>query len=210
MSIFKINIPFSKIVITLLVINIITQSILSMDLSDEIKKTLLEDHNVMKNYKGKYKDMSCSLVVTSKLKALYETEDLDEFYYKIVPSQREDFLESLKNKMHLQCMERYKDDKFIFDSELFYFYPEDDSDYRHYVHVDIGEFVVEYNKFNNNGTNYDSPFFTKKRNSNNKNKKAYQKKVRKFKEINQENKAEEDVETAQLISERMASMGGDL
>lgn len=135
----------------------------SMDLSDDVKSTLLEDHKLMKEFRPKYKQYSCKLLTISKIKALYEVEKLDQYYYKIHPEKRSEFLEHIKSKMYNKCMLNYKDDKFIFEAELYYSYPSEgkDNDYKQYINIDLDEAVEEFNSVHNDGNNYNSEYFNK-------------------------------------------------
>ena len=147
------------ILITLLLVN----QLYLIDLTPEVKSTLLADHETMQKFRPQYKELSCRLLSISKIKYLYEVEKLDDYYYKIIPSQRENFLDHIKSKMYNRCMLEYKDDKFIFESELFYSYPREgnDNDYAHYVNISLDEAVEEFNDKYNEGKAYESVYFTK-------------------------------------------------
>ena len=137
--------------IKLLILCLITLTSLnyftSMDLSSEIIETLNKDHVRMKNFKENFRRMSCKLLVNAKLRALFETEELDKFTNQITPETRGAYLDKLQDALFQACMKTYREDKLIFEKELFYSYPTDDEQYRKYLDVNYQELLEEFPKY---------------------------------------------------------------
>lgn len=127
--------------------SIITEK-LAMDLSKEIIDTLNNDHVRMKNFKENFRRMSCKLLVTSKLRALYETEELDKYTNQTTPESRPLYLDKLYENYYEACMKTYREDKLIFEKELFYSYPSDDEKYQRYLNVSLQDMLEGFPKYN--------------------------------------------------------------
>ena len=133
---------------------------LSMDLSSEILETLNNDHLRMKGFKENYRRMSCKLLVTSRLRAMYETEELDHYTNKTTPEARPKFLDRYRNDLLEHCLKHYKEDKIIFQDQLFYSYPQDDREYRGLLSVNITEILLDFPVYvqpEQNTTNVEKP-----------------------------------------------------
>ncbi len=141
--------------------------IISTDLSPEIIDTLMADHERMKHFRENYNRLSCKLLIVSKIKAMFELEEIDYYTDRIHPNDRAQFLEELKKAMIDKCLSTYKEDKIIFEDKLFYSYPNPDNEYRGYYFIDIEEILAKYPA-------YKSEKPKKKRRSNNEDSKGEQ------------------------------------
>lgn len=142
----------------------------STELGKDILETLNKDSDHMKNFKENYRRMSCKLLVTSKLRAMFETEELDKYTNRTTPEARPQFLDRLKEEYLNSCLSTYKEDKIIFEKELFYSYPGDDKEYRRYLKVDLEELIKEYPEYDSSLEVKDDTIKNKKKNKENRHK----------------------------------------
>ncbi len=119
----------------------------SMDLSPEIINTLNADHERMKNFKVNYNRMSCKLLITAKLKAMFELEEIDVFTNQVVPEKRIEFLDELKETMMNKCLSTYRDDKILFEHTMFYSFPNPDYENYEYYNIDVSKILDKYPKY---------------------------------------------------------------
>ena len=89
----------------------------STDLTKEIIDSLNNDHLRMKGFKENFRRMSCKLLVVSKIRALYETEELDKYTNRTTPESRPKYVDKLREEYYDACMLTYKEDKLIFENE---------------------------------------------------------------------------------------------
>ncbi len=136
----------------LLILTITLSSLLSQyvttDLTKEIIDSLNNDHLRMKGFKENFRRMSCKLLVVSKIRALYETEELDKYTNRTTPESRPKYVDKLREEYYDACMLTYREDKLIFEKEMFYSYPQDDSKYQKYLNVSLETLLEEFPKFN--------------------------------------------------------------
>ena len=119
----------------------------SMDLSPEIINTLNADHERMKNFKVNYNRMSCKLLITAKLKAMFELEEIDVFTNQVVPEKRVEFLDELRETMLNKCLATYRDDKILFEHTMFYSFPNPDYENYEYYNIDVSKILDKYPKY---------------------------------------------------------------
>lgn len=126
---------------------IIVPMIINSDLSQEIIDTLMNDHERMKNFKTNYHRMSCKLLIVSKIRALFETEKIDDYVLRIFPEERHSFLDKLYEKMITKCLETYKEDKILFEDKLFYYFPDPDDEYSGLYNINIEDVLKEFRPY---------------------------------------------------------------
>lgn len=119
----------------------------TMDLSPEIINTLNADHERMKNFKVNYNRMSCKLLITAKLKAMFELEEIDVFTNQVVPEKRVEFLDELREAMLNKCLTTYRDDKILFEHAMFYSFPNPDYENYEYYNIDVSKILDKYPKY---------------------------------------------------------------
>lgn len=134
-------------IITLIISLISLPLIMNSDLSQEIIDTLMNDHERMKNFKTNYHRMSCKLLIVSKIRALFETEQIDDYVLRIFPEDRNSFLDKLYDTMMTKCLETYKEDKLLFEDKLFYYFPEPDHEYSGLYNINIEDVVKEFRPY---------------------------------------------------------------
>ena len=122
--------------------------IFAMDLSSEIIKTLENDHQRMSNFKENYRRMSCKLLTVSKMRALYESEELDIYTNRTTPEMRPKYVDKLKDAYLENCLKLYREDKILFEKELFYSFPKDDGSYKWLLKVDKEALLEGFPFFN--------------------------------------------------------------
>lgn len=144
---------YSLLFLVMITLVFLIEFSLNTDLSKEIIETLNQDHANMKNFKENYRRMSCKLLVVAKMRAMFETEEIDKYSNFTTPESRPKFIDRVHEDMLNACMERYKEDKILFEKELFYSYPQDDSQYNRYINVSLSEILEEFPSFNQ--TDYD-------------------------------------------------------
>ena len=120
----------------------------SADLSKDVVETLQQDHERMKNFKENYRRMSCKLLVNAKFRAMYETEEIDKYTNRTTPEERPRYIDLVHNEMLNTCYKVYREDKILFEKELFYSYPQDDSQYKAFYKVDLEALLENFPKFN--------------------------------------------------------------
>lgn len=118
------------------------------DLSTEVVETLHQDHERMKNFKENYRRMSCKLLVNAKFRAMYETEEIDKYTNRTTPEERPRYIDLVHDEMLNTCLKVYREDKILFEKELFYSYPQDDSQYKAFFKVDMEALLENFPKFN--------------------------------------------------------------
>lgn len=119
----------------------------STDLSPEIVETLMADHESMKDFRNKYHKLSCKLVVVAKMRAMFETKDIDKIITRVAPENRGELLDDLREAYTANCNKLYKEDKIIFESQLFYSYPNPDTDYQAFFKIDEDSMISKYPKY---------------------------------------------------------------
>lgn len=100
-----------KIKLLVILINFLYQ-IITKPLSPKVLDLLDKDQLAFENFRGKYRYLSCKLIIYSKLKYMFETEIIDQFMNQ-TPKKKE-FIDTLYDEMLKKCNNKMTDNSVFF------------------------------------------------------------------------------------------------